>query len=174
MGPNWTTISSEDHYFLVMTNDPTIGLLPYTQHLLTLKGRSMIFFGFGLALSFHPESYQQTTLEKNSPEKASTTNMYSTHNVLFLQHNSEQQRKASWNTERIKTTFPQELAILKSNYLKMISELGEAAFIIFCQRTSQTRQISQEYQQNSHHTNILTRNGTPQQNQGHKENNLIT
>jgi hypothetical protein len=57
MGPNWTTTSSEDHYFLVMTNDPTIGLLPYTQHLLTLKGRSMIFFGFGLALSFHPESY---------------------------------------------------------------------------------------------------------------------
>jgi hypothetical protein len=40
-----------------MTNDPTMGLLPYTQHLLTLKGRSMIFFGFGFALSFHPESY---------------------------------------------------------------------------------------------------------------------
>jgi hypothetical protein len=32
-----------------------------------------------------------------------------------------------WN----KTTFPQELTILKSNYLKMIYELGVAAFIIF-------------------------------------------
>ncbi len=43
---------------LVMSNDPTMGLLPYTQHLLTLKGRSMILFGFGFALSFfHPESY---------------------------------------------------------------------------------------------------------------------
>jgi hypothetical protein len=43
---------------------------------------------------------------------------------------NSRERKASWNINGIKTTFPQELTILKSNYLKMIYELGVAAFII--------------------------------------------